>query len=123
MKFKNDQAIYLQIAQRMIERVLRQQWKPNERIPSVRDTAVQMEVNPNTVIRSYAHLQELGIIYNQRGIGYFVSEDALERATEVRKQTFLKESLPELFQTMELLNVSIEELQTLYEQRTHVTKP
>lgn len=122
MEFKNDQAIYLQIADRMIERVLRRGWKPDDRIPSVRDTAVEVEVNPNTVIRSYAHLQELGIIYQQRGIGYFVSKDAPARAVRVKKQEFLEESVPELFRTMDLLDITIEELQTLYQQYEHASK-
>lgn len=122
MEFKNDQAIYLQIANRMIERVLRRDWKPDDRIPSVRDTAVEVEVNPNTVIRSYAHLQELGMIYQQRGIGYFVSADAPARAVRVKKQEFLQESLPELFRTMDLLDITLEELQTLYQQYEHAPK-
>ena len=123
MEFKNDQAIYLQIANRMIERVLRRDWKPDDRIPSVRDTAVEVEVNPNTVVRSYAHLQELGIIYQQRGIGYFVSADAPAQAVRVKKQEFLEESLPDLFRTMDLLNITLEELQTLYQQYEHAPNP
>ena len=123
MEFKNDQAIYLQIADRMIERVLRRTWQPNDRIPSVRDTAVEVAVNPNTVIRSYAHLQELGIIYQQRGIGYFVRADAPARAVRLKKQEFLAESLPALFRTMDLLGITLEELQTLYQQYEHAPNP
>ena len=122
MEFKSDQAIYLQLANRIIERVLRHDWKPNDRIPSVRDTAVAVEVNPNTVVRSYAHLQELGIIYQQRGIGYFVGADAPARAVRMKKQEFLEESVPELFRTMDLLNITLEELQTLYQHHEHAPK-
>lgn len=123
MEFNNDQAIYLQIADRMVERVLRRDWKPDDRIPSVRDTAVEVAVNPNTVVRSYAHLQELGIIYQQRGIGYFVRADALARAVRLKKQAFLEKSLPELFRTMDLLDITMEELQTLYQQHEHAPNP
>ena len=123
MEFNNDQAIYLQIADRMVERVLRRDWKPDDRIPSVRDTAVEVEVNPNTVVRSYAHLQELGIIYQQRGIGYFVSADAPARAVRIKKQAFMEKSLPDLFRTMDLLNITLEELQTLYQQYEHAPNP
>ena len=120
MEFDSDKAIYLQIADRIIEQVLSRQWKPEDRVPSVRDTAVQVAVNPNTVVRTYAHLQDLDIIYNQRGIGYFVGPEAYVRAVAVRKQEFLDRSLPELFKTMDLLHITIEELSELYQQHTTV---
>src|SRR4051794_41162898 len=76
MQFRESIAIYLQIADYICERVLLKQWKAGERIPAVRELAVQLEVNPNTVMRTFEFLQGQNIIYNQRGIGYFVGPEA-----------------------------------------------
>ena len=76
MEFKDSQAIYLQIADHICEQVLLNKWQPEERIPSVRELAVMLEVNPNTVMRTCELLQQQEIIYNKRGIGYFISNDA-----------------------------------------------
>ncbi|MEX1302542.1 MAG: GntR family transcriptional regulator, partial [Desulfotignum sp.] len=78
MEFQKKDAIYLQIADLMCERILLEDWQENNRIPSVREMAVDLEVNPNTVMRAYAFLQQQGIIFNKRGIGYFVAPDGLK---------------------------------------------
>jgi GntR family transcriptional regulator len=67
-------------------------------------------------MRSYAYLQDLGIIYNQRGIGYFVAEDAYALTLEQKKRNFVRRELPQVFKTMDLLHLSCEDLRTLYEQ-------
>ena len=74
-----------------------------------------MEVNPNTVMRTYAYLQELGIINNRRGIGYFAAEDAQERTRELKKRAFLEEELPRLFRSLDILGLSWKDLQDAYE--------
>ena len=74
MEFKDTQTIYLQIADHFCENILRKKWNPGDRIPSVREMAVNIEVNPNTVMRTFNYLQDKGIIFNKRGIGYFVSD-------------------------------------------------
>ncbi|HEY1021036.1 MAG TPA: GntR family transcriptional regulator, partial [Flavisolibacter sp.] len=88
MQFRESIAIYLQIADYICERILLKQWKAGERIPAVRELAVQLEVNPNTVMRTYEFLQGQNIIYNQRGIGYFVGPDATTNASLYRKTEF-----------------------------------
>ena len=65
MEFRENQAIYLQIADLMCESILSRTWKPGERIPSIRETAEMSQVNPNTVTRTYAFLEDQGIIRNQ----------------------------------------------------------
>ncbi|MBN1413069.1 MAG: GntR family transcriptional regulator [Spirochaetales bacterium] len=114
MNFNQDRAIYLQIADHITENILASRWKENDRIPSTRDMAVSIEVNPNTVVRTYAYLQEKGIIQNQRGIGYFVAGDAVERTRELEKEAFINEQLPQLFKTMELLGITLEDIGKLY---------
>ena len=116
MEFRQDQAIYLQIAEHISERILSGAWKPEERIPSIRELAEAIEVNPNTVMRSYAYLQDLGIIYNQRGIGYFVAADARNRTLELKRQNFVRRELPRLFRTMDLLHLSCSDLEALRRQ-------
>ena len=113
MEFKRTSAIYLQIAEHISDNVLRKSWEAEYKIPSIREMAVTLEVNPNTIARTYAYLEDLGIIYTQRGIGYFVTKDAYERVLKWRKQNFLQHELPWVFKTMALLNISFNELQTL----------
>ena len=116
MEFRQNQAIYLQIADHITERILSGTWPEGERIPSIREMAEDIQVNPNTVMRSYAYLQDLGIIYNQRGIGYFVAEDAYRKTLELKKQNFIRRELPRIFRTMDLLHLTCEDLLTLREE-------
>ena len=98
MIFNNEKAIYVQIADRLREEILAGKYKPDERVPSVREYAVLLEVNTNTAVKSYELLANEGIIYNKRGMGYFVSPGAKERVKEERRQEFLSQRLPQLFQ-------------------------
>ena len=115
MQFRESRAIYLQIADYICERILLKQWKTDERIPAVRELAVQLEVNPNTVMRTYEFLQGQNIIQNQRGIGYFVSPDGLKNATLYRKTEFIDKELPTIFRNIYLLEMDVEELKPRYE--------
>ena len=115
MQFRESIAIYLQIADHICERILLKQWKAEERIPAVRELAVQLEVNPNTVMRTYEFLQSQNIIYNQRGIGYFVSADAIKNARQYRRSEFIQKELPSIFRSMHMLGMEIEELKPAYE--------
>ena len=115
MQFSETQAIYLQIADFVCEKILLKEWPPGERIPSVRELAVELEVNPNTVMRTYEFLQKEEIIHNQRGIGFFVSADAVKQATQYRLETFMKKDLPQVFRSMYLLGMSPGDLEKLFE--------
>ncbi len=115
MQFRDSIAIYLQIADYICEKILLKQWKVEERIPAVRELAMQLEVNPNTVMRTYEFLQQQSIIYNQRGIGYFVGPEALKNATQYRKSEFVEKELPAIFRNIYLLGMDIEELKVRYE--------
>jgi DNA-binding transcriptional regulator YhcF (GntR family) len=114
MDFQADKAIYLQIADYVCEQILLQQWLAGEKIPSVRELAVTLSVNPNTVIRSYAWLQDMQVINMQRGMGYFVADRGRTRVLELKKQAFFKEELPRLFRQMDLLGLDIKQLTQLY---------
>lgn len=114
MEFKDKQSIYLQIADYLCEQLLLGKWPPGDRIPSVRDLASTLEVNPNTVMRTYEYLQGKNIIYNKRGVGYFNDEQSISRIRDYRKERFLDTELPEFFRTLYLLDISIDELQKRY---------
>lgn len=114
MIFSEAKTIYQQIADYVCEQILVGRWKDNERILSVREFGIQLEVNPNTVMRAYDQLQNSGIISNRRGIGYFVSENAVEKIKELRKLHFVEKQLPSIFQEMELLGIGINELNEYY---------
>ncbi|HET6253579.1 MAG TPA: GntR family transcriptional regulator [Puia sp.] len=116
MEFKDNEAIYLQIAGLVCENILTAKWTAGQKILSVRDLAVELEVNPNTVMRSYDLLQELKIVYNRRGQGLFVAEDGLERAIAWRKESFIEQYLPGFFKNIFLLGISMEEMRKQYEQ-------
>ena len=114
MEFYESQAIYQQVADHVCEMILRSRWPEGERIPSVREMAMDLQVNPNTVNKGYAYLQDRGLIYNQRGIGYFVAEDAFEKTRELKREEFFSIELPRLFKTMSLLDVSPAQLADRY---------
>lgn len=114
MQYNDSKSIYLQIADMMVERILSGFWEDGERIPSIRETAVEQEVNPNTVNRTYGYLQDLEIIFNKRGIGYFTSRDASSRARKLKRQDFIRNVLPGVFHSMELLDIDIEEFEQLF---------
>lgn len=116
MEFHDHKAIYLQIGDLICENILTRKWQTGEKIPSVREMAVNIEVNPNTVMRTYSYLQEQEVIYNKRGIGYFVADDAYEKTRNLMRSDFLTTDLPHVFKTMTLLKLTVEDLQPLFQQ-------
>lgn len=110
MDFSDNKAIYLQIADLFLENLLNKVWLPGDRAPSVRELAASTEVNPNTALRVLNHLQELNIIFNKRGLGYFFENEAYEKAKHLKKEEFETIDLPKIFQTMRLLEISGDEI-------------
>lgn len=82
---KHSSPIYIQLADRIKRRILRREMKPGEKLPSVREMAVECGVNPNTVQRTYSELERMGIVETRRGQGTFITEDA-DRLEELRKE-------------------------------------
>nr|WP_298790444.1 GntR family transcriptional regulator [uncultured Allomuricauda sp.] len=117
MEFDNSKPIYLQIVDFFYENILKKRWEEEERIPSVREVAVMVEVNPNTAIRAFNHLQDLGVIYNKRGIGYFVSSDGYTKVLSIKRKEFMEQMLPDVFKKLSLLNISFDELKNVYNQQ------
>jgi DNA-binding transcriptional regulator YhcF (GntR family) len=90
MNFKDNKAIYLQIADRIGDQILSGALTPEGKVPSVRELAAEIEVNANTVARTYDHLQQNGVIYTKRGLGYFVSPDAQEKIVATRRDQLMQ---------------------------------
>ena len=114
MEFNDKQAIYLQIVEYIYDRILTDEWKDEERIPSVRDLAVELQVNPNTVMRAYELLQNSEIIINKRGVGNFLGSSAKSKIIINRRNYFLNHELSVIFRNMELLGVSMNDLAKQY---------
>ena len=123
MEFTNHKAIYLQIADYICEKTLVSEWRSGDRIPSVRELGVALEVNPNTVMRAYEYLTASGIIYNKRGIGFFLTDDTLAKIRALQKELFISESLPTLFKNIYLLEISFDELQKQYKTFCDINYP
>lgn len=73
--FSDHVPIYAQIVQKFKERVACGSLKPGERLPSIRDLAIALRVNPNTVMRAYQELERGRLIKSQRGLGFFVADN------------------------------------------------
>jgi len=106
----------MQIAAYVSENITLDKWQAEQKIPSVRDLAVELQVNPNTVARTYDFLQNQEVIFNKRGIGYFVTADAKSKVKIYRKERFLQQELPEFFKNIFLLDISLEEIEKRYQE-------
>lgn len=118
MEFNQNQAIYLQIGDYICEQILLGKWNEGDRILSVRELGVELQVNPNTVLRTFDFLQTNEIIFNKRGVGYFVMENAKTKIIAYRRKQFLELELPILFKNLDLLGMTISDLNSEYEQYT-----
>ena len=115
MEFKNTKGIFLQIADSISEKVMEGKYPPGEKIPSVRDLASEMGVNPNTVMRTYSELQTRGIIDNKRGVGYYVSSEAVAIIHQWKRQEFFEIDLPIIVRQTKMLDITLDELRPYFE--------
>ena len=111
MQFKDHKPIFLQIAELICDEILQGKYPEGERLPSVREYAAEVEVNVNTVVRSFEWLSQKGIIFNKRGMGYFASQGAKESVRESLRESFFQEALPEFTKQMEKLGITVEEVE------------
>lgn len=110
MTFKETKAIYLQIADLLMDDILQDRYAEGERIPSVREYSAQLEVNVNTCVRAYDWLCLHGVIYTKRGLGYFVGEGAKQAIMKEMREEFFNEMVPTLKTAMQKLGVTSEQL-------------
>jgi GntR family transcriptional regulator len=115
MDFKPNYPIYLQVADFICEKVLTGVWHDGDKLPAVKDLAVMTSVNPNTVIKALTHLVDNEILTTQRGIGYFLTDDARARTLILKRSQFIETELPAVFASMKLLGLSIDELRDIHQ--------
>ena len=108
MQFNDEKPIWRQIYELIAMRILAGEWPEQERIVSVREMAASVGVNPNTVMRSYERLEADGIIFNRRGIGFFVAAGAKDHIKQLERKKFMDEEFPRLKERLELIGLSID---------------
>ena len=114
IKFSENKAIYLQIADRVCEDIILGTYAEAGRIPSVREYAQMIEVSANTVARSFDYLQQKGVLLNRRGVGLFVADNAVEAIKRMRREVFLSEELEAFMRQAVLLDISEQDLLSSY---------
>ena len=114
MNFKDNKAISLQIADRIGDQILSGKLMPEGKVPSVRELAAEIEVNANTVARTYDHLQQNGIIFTKRGLGYFVSADAKDKIIASRRDLLMQGEMDYFLGQLKAVGITPAELQDLY---------
>lgn len=117
MDFNANIPIYRQIADFCIARILSGAWSPGQKVPSVREMAIEMTVNTHTVLKAFDFLQQHQLIEPHRGMGYFLTEDAQERVDQLRREEFFTQKLPELFSEMDMLGIDIADINQYWEGR------
>ncbi len=110
MEYNEHKPIYLQNVDLMQEKILQGDWREEERIPSVREMGAMVGVNPNTIVRSYQLLESQEIIYNKRGLGYFVKDGAVARIKDNVKNEFIANELPQFKAKARMLGITKDEL-------------
>ena len=117
MRFNSERPIFAQIAELLEGRVLDGSLGPGDRLPSARELASSLEVNPNTAARSLQELADSGLARCERGTGYFVADEGPARARADRKKRFFEEELPLLFRRMDELGIGPSEITERYAAR------
>lgn len=106
MNFNTEKPIYLQIVDVICDRILSGELKGGDRVPSVREYGADIGVNPNTMMRSYEKLTADGIIFNKRGIGYFLADDARDTVLAAQRKEFIEKDVPAIKQRLLLLGLN-----------------
>jgi len=114
MKFDDKKPIFIQIADIICEKILKKELNEEDKIPSIRELAIELEVNPNTILKAYNYLQDLNIIENRRGLGYFVAKNGFENTITHLRNEFFDYDLPIFFKKMALLKIDLNDLQKKY---------
>ena len=116
MTFSNDKPIYIQMADRLCDEILADKYQDDDRIPSVREYSVLLEVNTNTAVKAYEQLAREEIIYNKRGLGYFVSADARDIIVRMRRQQLMQGEMDYFFGQLRAVGITPDDLRDSYQQ-------
>jgi DNA-binding transcriptional regulator YhcF (GntR family) len=115
MNFKENQPIYLQLAEGIMDRVQSGDLKTGSKIESVRETAGKNMVNINTVVRAYEWLEAREIIAQKRGIGFFITEKASQQISEMRRKEFFGGEAEYFMHRLQSFGITPDELKKMYQ--------
>lgn len=107
-EFEATKPIYMQIVEGIFKQIVRGEIKPGEKLPSVREMAIQSGVNPNTIQRSYSEMERMGIVETRRGQGSFIKEQ--EEIVMELKETMQKEVISQFVKNMEDLGLTKDQI-------------
>jgi len=110
MRFSSERPIFSQIAELLAEDVLSGRLGQGARLPSARELAASLGVNPNTAARALQALADDGVARCERGTGYFVADGGRDVALGGRRRRFLEEELPRLWKGMDELGLGLDDL-------------
>ena len=110
----DNRPIYIRLADQICDRILLDEYRKLERIPSVREYAVSQQVNPATAARAFETLERQGVIFNKRGLGFFVAESAVDIIRKMRLEAMLGEESELFFSRLAVLEVSPDQLKEMY---------
>lgn len=105
--FDNDRPIYIQLVEKIKMEIISGNLKPSERIPSVRELAITIKVNPNTVQKALAELEDAGLIFTERTNGKFVTDNS--KLIEKMKKELAKEKVKTYLNDMKNIGITYEE--------------
>ncbi len=117
----DNRPIYVRLADQICDRILLDEYRKQERIPSVREYAVSQQVNPATAARAFEILERQGVIFNKRGLGFFVTEGAVDIIRKIRLDTLLGEESALFFSRLSVLGVTPDQLREMYAE--YLNKP
>lgn len=110
MEFRQQKNIAQQIAESITDRILTGEFDKGKKLPSVRELASEIGVNPNTIVKSFDELQRREIIINKRGVGYYVNSKSKDIIMDWRKDEFFKINLPSFIHQVKVLGIDYERL-------------
>lgn len=110
LNFSAATPIYIQIGERLCDEIISGNYPEESRVPGVREYSVQLEVNVNTTTKAYDRLAQQNIIYQKRGMGYFVKSGARELILSERKHQFMQHTMPQIKARMQMLGITHEEI-------------
>ncbi len=113
-KFSSDKPVYLQIADRIVKKVLSGEYSAGEQIPTVRQIALEAAVNPNTVQHAFSELENEGLIISKGTLGRFVTDD-IGVVTACRRR-MAEQLVREFAKNMEQLSITKEQAVTMIEE-------
>ncbi|MDE6099387.1 MAG: GntR family transcriptional regulator [Muribaculaceae bacterium] len=122
MALTDKAPIYIQIAESLADDIMAGRYPAESRMPSVREHAADCQVNANTILKAFELLERNGIIFNRRGLGYFVSADAVTLIREQRRRDFYSSELNYFFGRLRQLEVTPDDLADEYRKFINVHK-